>query len=76
MQLEHNGKISFLEVLLMRNNGKLKTTVSRKETNNNIYLHWRSFPPIAWKKGTLRALIRRAYTACLNDILLQEEYTI
>ena len=32
-------KISFLDVLLMRNNGKLETTVFRKETNNNVYLH-------------------------------------
>ena len=38
-EVEHNGKISFLDVLLMRCNGKLETTVFRKETNNNIYLH-------------------------------------
>ena len=30
----------------MRNNGKLETTVFHKETNNNVHLHWRSFPPI------------------------------
>ena len=66
-------KISFLDVLLMRNNGKLETTVFRKETNNNVYLHWRSFAPITWKKGTLRTLIRRAYALCSNDNLLQEE---
>ena len=57
----------------MRNNGKLETTVFRKETNNNIYLYWRSFVPITWKKGALRTLIRRAYTVCSNDNLLQEE---
>ena len=59
----------------MRNNGKLETTVFRKETND-IYLHWRSFSPMEgakWKKGTLTTLIRHAYTVCLNDNLLQEE---
>ena len=59
----------------MRNNGKLETTVFRKETND-IYLHWRSFSPMEgakWKKGTLKTLIRQAYTVCLNDNLLQEE---
>ena len=50
-KVEHNGKISFLNVLLMRRNGKLETTVFPKETNNNdIYLHWRYFAPITWKK--------------------------
>ena len=38
-EVKHNGKISFLDVLLMRCNGKLETTVFRKETNNDIYLH-------------------------------------
>ena len=72
-EVEHNCKISFFDVLLMRSNGNLETTVFRKETNNDIYLHWRSFAPTTWKKGTLRTLIRRAYTVCLNDNLLQEE---
>ena len=72
-EVEHNGKISFLDVLLMRCNGKLETTVFRKENNNDIYLHWRSFAPMTWKKGTLRTLIRRAYAVCSNDNLLREE---
>ena len=37
-----------------------------------MYLYWRSFA-ITWKKDTSRALIRCAYTVCLNDNLLQEE---
>ena len=72
-EVEHNGKISFLDVLLMRCNGKLETTIFCKETYNDIYLHWRSFAPMTWKKGTLQTLIRRAYTVCSNDNLLQEE---
>ena len=72
-EVEHNGQISFLDVLLMRCNGKLETTVFRKETNNDIYLHWRSFARMTWKKGTLWTLIRRAYRVCSNDNLLQEE---
>ena len=59
-EVEHYSKISFLDVLLMRCNGKLKTTVFRKETNNDIYFHLRSFAHITWKKGKLRTLIRRA----------------
>ena len=73
LEVEQNGKTSILDVSLVRRNGKLGTTVFRKETNNNIYLHWRSFAPVTWKKGTLRTLIRRAYTVSSNDNLLQEE---
>ena len=57
----------------MRWNGKLETTVFGKETNNDIYLHWQYVAPMTWKKGTLRTLIRRAYTVCSNDNLLQKE---
>ena len=45
-EVEHNGKTSFLDVLLMRIHGKLETTVFRKETNNVIVKHWRSFAPM------------------------------
>ena len=72
-EVEHNGKISFLDVLLMRCNGKLETTTFRKETNSDIYLHCRPFAPMTWKKDTLRTLIRRAYTVCSNNNLLQQE---
>ena len=65
--------MSFLHDLLTRNNGKLEVNVFRKETNNNIYLHWRSFAPLTWKKGTLKTLTRVSYTVCSNNNLLQEE---
>ena len=45
-EVEHNGKTSFVDVLLMRIHGKLETTVFRKETNNDIVTHWRSFAPM------------------------------
>ena len=37
---------SFLDVLIMKNKGKLETNGFRKESNNGIYLHWWSFAPI------------------------------
>ena len=57
-EVEHNGKMSFLDVLLMRCNRKLEANVFRQETNNTTYSYWRSFAPMTWKKGTLRTLIR------------------
>ena len=62
-EVEHT--ISFLDVLLMKSNGKLETNVFCKETNNDLYFHWRSYAPITWEKCTLRAIIlfcRKNYT--------------
>ena len=44
----------------MKSNGKLETTVFHKETNNDIYLHWKSFADITWKNCELRTLVRQA----------------
>ena len=60
----------------------LETKVFRKKTNNDMYLHWKSFAPVTWKIGTLKTLIdlnrylkdlKRAYIICSNDKLFQEE---
>ena len=72
-ELASNGKISFLDVLLIRIGKNLETTVFRKKTNNDMYLHWKSFAPVTWKIGTLKTLIKCAYIICSNDKLLQEE---
>ena len=37
---ECDGMISFLDVLIMRKNNTIETTVYRKQTRNDIYLHW------------------------------------
>ena len=36
--MKENGKISFLDVLIIRNNNTLKTTVYRKKTHNRVYV--------------------------------------
>ena len=47
------------------------TAVFRKDTNTDIYLHWDSFSPVSWKKGTLKVLIARAFLVCSTDYFLQ-----
>ena len=53
--------ISFLGVLIIRKNNTTETTVYRKQTHNNIFLHWESFTTEAWKRGTLKTLLFRAH---------------
>ena len=72
-EVEIDSKISFLDVLVIRDpNNNINTTVYRKSTNNNIYLNWESFAPDKWKWGT-KALTKRAYDVCSNQELLQKE---
>ena len=63
----------FLDVLFIRDYEKINTTVFRKDTHNDLYLHWESFSPISWKRGSLKSLINRAYKICSNQSLLEKE---
>ena len=70
---EVNNTLPFLEVLFIRNLDHIHTTVCRKETNNDLYLHWHTFTPISWKHETLRTLVNRAYIICWDNNYLQQE---
>ena len=73
-ELENAGKLSFLDILVIRQkNNRFETTVYRKNTNTDIYLNWLSHAPNTWKRGTLKVLINRAYTLCSTDYHLKEE---
>ena len=70
---EVNNTLPFLDVLFIRNSNHIHTTVYRKETNNDLYLHWHAFTPISWKRGTIRTLVNRAYVICSDNNYLQQE---
>ena len=73
-EVETDSKISFLDVLVIRDsNNNINTTVYRKSINNDISLNWESFPPNKWKWGTLKTLTKRAYDVCSTQELLQKE---
>ena len=71
--MEENGKLTFLDVLIIRNNNTLKATVYRKKTHNGVYLHSKSFAPLTWKRSTLRSIIARAYRICSTQKYLEAE---
>lgn len=73
-EIEANKSISFLDVKLIRKeDGSFITEVYRKETDTNIYIHWKSFAPDTWKIGTLKGLFRRAYVVCSSTEGLKKE---
>ena len=73
-EIEIERRISFLDVKVVRNeNGYFTTEVSRKLSDTNVYLHWKSFAPIHWKIGTLKGLFRSAYIICSEKTGLEKE---
>ena len=57
----------------MRKNNTIETSVYCKQNYNDIYLHWESFMPDTWKRGSLKTLMFRAHTICSNKELLEKE---
>lgn len=70
---ERNNMLAFLDVLLIRTKEGFDTAIFRKETNTDVYLHWDSFAPTMWKKGTLRGLVKRVFNVSSKDYLLDME---
>ena len=42
VEVEKEGRTSFLDVLMIRDKDNIETTVQCKSANNNIYLNWKS----------------------------------
>ena len=70
---EINGKISFLDILILRNGNSFETAVHRKSSHNDMFLHWGSFAPNIWKRGTLRTLVLRGHAIWSTNELLNQE---
>ena len=49
------------------------TSVFRKSTDTNIYIHWKAHAPKIWKIGTLKGLFRRAFLISSNENYLKQE---
>ena len=47
--------------------------LNKKSTHNGVYLHWNSFAPRTWKRGTLRTILIQAYKICSSKEILQNE---
>ena len=57
----------FLDILVMPNeDGSLRTTVYRKPTHTDLYLHWDSHHTISSKYSVIGTLHHRAKTICSN----------
>jgi hypothetical protein len=86
IEIEKDNQISFLDTLVSKNNGLIKTTVYRKPTHSNRYLNFRSNHSLINKKSVIRALVSRAFThntdqsdlkielSHIEDVLIENNY--
>ena len=71
---KEDGSISFLDILIIpEEDGKLNTTVYRKPTHTDMYLHWDSHQNIPSKYSAVGTLYHRANTICSTPQHLQKE---
>ena len=76
VEVEMEGRISFLDVLMIRDKNNIETKVHLKSTNNKIYLSWISHAPNKWKMSTLRTLAKRTYDICSTNDHLQNKLSL
>ena len=74
-EVEHEGKLAFLDVLITRSAGSFYTSLYRKPTFSGLYTHYEAFMPSSYKKGLIYTLLHRAFTLCSSWDAFHEEVT-
>ena len=72
-EVEENGKLTFLDCLVSRDDNSLRTTVYRKPTYTYRLLDESSYNPTSHKATTIRTLTRRAQLVCNTRDSLSDE---
>ena len=69
-----DGSIPFLDCLVIpQADGSIMTTVYRKPTHTDMYLHWDSYHHLSAKYSVINTLRHRAKTVCTTKQLLAKE---
>lgn len=73
IEAEKDGKLPFLDCVVIRNGNKLQTDVYRKPTNTDRLLDDSSYHPTSHKATTVTTLMKRARVVCSSEDALQKE---
>ena len=72
MEKEHDGELSFLDVLVIREGSRLGHKVYRKPTHTDRYLHKNSNHHPCQKRGVIKSLTERARRNCEHKYIDEE----
>ena len=65
-ETEKENKLSFLDVAVIREQGKFTTTVYQKPTFSGVYSNFKIFLPSVCKFGMVYTLVYRCFCICSN----------
>ena len=74
MELEDNGKLPFLGMVIIRNGPRLDTKVYVKPTNTGLLLHHQSHVDLKYKHSLLNTMLNRAFKLSSNWQFFHQEY--
>ena len=63
-EIEENGSLSFLDIIITRENNKFVTSVYRKPTFSGVFTNFESFIPEMHKRGLIETLLQRSFRLC------------
>ena len=72
-EVERDGKLSFLDVNVFREEGQFVTNVYRKTTFSGVYTHFESFLPATYKFGMVYTLAYRCFRICSDWTKFNQE---
>ena len=67
-EMEVDSKLSFLDILVTRNENHFITSVYRKPTFTGLGMNFLSFSPKLFKINSMKTLINRAYNICSDYV--------
>ena len=73
MELEDNGKLPFLGMMIIRNGPRLDTKVYVKPTDTGLLLHYQSHVDVNYKHSLLKTMLNRAFKLSSNWQFFHQE---
>ena len=72
-EVQRDGKLSFLDVNVFREEGQFKTNVYCKTTFSGVYTHSESFLPATYKFGMVYTLVSGCFRICSDWTKFNQE---
>ena len=73
-EIESEGKLAFLDVLVSKNGDRFETGVYRKSTFTGLLTRFDSFVPFSFKQNLVSSLLFRAFKICSSYVCVHEEF--